>query len=69
VKLQLHLEVEDSPNSAGISIDAVRCCMLAKDKGISGAITAPSSYFFKHPPVQYTDDVCRVKLEDFIAGK
>lgn len=68
VKLQLHLEVEDAPNSAGISIDAVRCCKLAKDKGMSGAITAPSSYFFKHPPKQYTDDVCRAKLEEFIEG-
>jgi myo-inositol-1-phosphate synthase len=69
VKLQLHLEVEDSPNSAGISIDAVRCCMLAKEKGMAGAITAPSSYFFKHPPVQYTDDICRAKLEEFISGE
>lgn len=68
VKLQLHLEVEDAPNSAGISIDAVRCCKIAKDKGMSGAIEAPSSYFFKHPPVQFTDDVCRAKLEDFIAN-
>ena len=69
VKLQLHLEVEDSPNSGGISIDAVRCCMLAKDRGISGAIEAPSSYFFKHPPVQFTDDVCKEKVNNFIAGK
>ena len=69
VKLQLHLEVEDSPNSAGISIDAVRCCKLAMDKGMSGAIIAPSSYFFKHPPEQFIDDVCREKLEEFISGK
>lgn len=68
VKLQLHLEVEDAPNSAGISIDAVRCCKLAMDKGVAGAVTAPSSYFFKHPPVQYTDDVCREELEKFING-
>jgi len=66
VRMQLHLEVEDAPNSAGISIDAVRCCKIAKDKGMSGAIVAPSSYFFKHPPVQFTDDVCRVKVEEFI---
>lgn len=68
VKLQLHLEVEDSPNSAGISIDAVRCCKLAMDQGMAGAIEAPSSYFFKHPPKQYTDDVCRAMLEEFIAN-
>lgn len=69
VRLLLHLEVEDSPNSAGISIDAVRCCKLAMDKGMTGAIEAPSSYFFKHPPVQYTDDECRRLLEEFISGK
>lgn len=66
VKLELRLEVEDSPNSAGISIDAVRCCKIAMDKGLSGAIEAPSSYFFKHPPVQFTDEVCHAKVEDFI---
>ncbi len=67
-KLMLHLEVEDSPNSAGISIDAVRCCKLAMDKGLAGAIEAPSSYFFKHPPVQFTDEICREMLEEFISG-
>ncbi len=69
VRMLMHLEVEDSPNSGGISIDAVRCCKLAMDRGISGAIEAPSSYFFKHPPVQYTDDECRELLEQFIEGK
>jgi len=69
VKLHLQLDVEDSPDSAGISIDAVRCCKLALDRGLTGSIDAPSSYFFKHPPVQYPDDVCREKVEDFIAGK
>jgi myo-inositol-1-phosphate synthase len=69
VKLELHLEVEDAPNSAGISIDAVRCCKLALDRGLAGAIIEPSSYFFKHPPVQFTDDVCREKVEEFIKGK
>jgi myo-inositol-1-phosphate synthase len=69
VRMLMHLEVEDSPNSGGISIDAVRCCKLAMDRGISGAIEAPSSYFFKHPPVQYTDDECRKLLEEFIDGK
>ena len=66
VKLQLHLEVEDAPNSAGISIDAVRCCKLAMDKGMAGAIEAPSSYFFKHPPVQYPDDISHDLVEEFI---
>lgn len=68
VKLQLHLEVEDAPNSAGISIDAVRCCKLAMDKGMAGAIEGPSSYFFKHPPVQYTDDISHDLVEKFING-
>ncbi len=69
VRMLIHLEVEDSPNSGGISIDAVRCCKLAMDRGMAGAIEAPSSYFFKHPPLQYTDDECRRLLEEFIAGK
>ncbi|MBQ5755819.1 MAG: inositol-3-phosphate synthase [Erysipelotrichaceae bacterium] len=68
VKLQLHLEVEDAPNSGGISIDAVRCCMLAKERGIGGAIIEPSSYFFKHPPVQFIDEVCKEKVNEFIKG-
>ncbi len=68
VKLLLHLEVEDSPNSGGISIDAVRCCMLARERGISGAVIEPSSYFFKHPPVQYIDEVCKEKVDAFIRG-
>lgn len=69
VKLQLHLEVEDAPNSGGISIDAVRCCALAKDRGLAGSIDEPSSYFFKHPPKQYIDEVCKEKVNAFIAGK
>ena len=69
VSLNLKLDVIDSPNSGGISVDAVRCCMLAKDRGMAGAIEEPSSYFMKHPPVQHPDDQCRAMLEDFIAGK
>ena len=69
VKLELRLEVEDAPNSAGISIDAVRCCKLALDRGLAGAIIEPSSYFFKHPPVQFTDDICREKVDAFIKGE
>lgn len=55
VELEVRLSVEDSPNSAGVVIDAVRCAKLALDRGESGAIAGPSSYFFKHPPVQYND--------------
>lgn len=68
LNLELKLEVWDSPNSAGVVIDAVRCAKLALDRGLSGAITAPSSYFMKTPPIQYTDDIARQKTEEFIAG-
>ena len=64
--LTAHLEVWDSPNSAGVVIDAVRCAKLALDNGIGGALLGPSSYFMKSPPEQYTDDVCRAKVETFI---
>jgi myo-inositol-1-phosphate synthase len=64
--LECKLEVWDSPNSAGVVIDAIRCCKLALDNGLSGALTAPSSYFMKSPPIQYTDDEAHRKLEDFI---
>ncbi len=69
LNLELKLEVVDSPNSAGVMIDAARCCKLALDRGISGAITAPSAYFMKSPPVQYTDDEARRLVERFIAGE
>jgi myo-inositol-1-phosphate synthase len=61
--------VEDSPNSAGVVIDAIRCIKIAKDRGLGGSILGPSSYFMKSPPVQYTDEVAREKVEDFIAGR
>ena len=64
--LTAHLEVWDSPNSAGVVIDAVRCAKLALDNGIGGALLGPSSYFMKSPPEQYTDDVCRARVETFI---
>jgi myo-inositol-1-phosphate synthase len=67
LNLELKLEVWDSPNSAGVMIDAVRCCKLALDAGISGALEAPSSYFMKSPPRQFTDDVARRLVEEFIA--
>jgi myo-inositol-1-phosphate synthase len=69
LNLELKLEVWDSPNSAGVVIDAVRCAKLALDRGIGGPLLAPSSYFMKSPPVQYTDDVAHQAVEDFIAGK
>ena len=64
---ELKLEVWDSPNSAGVMIDAVRCMKLALDHGLSGAVEAPASYFFKSPPTQYTDDEARRATEGFIA--
>jgi len=69
VTVEFKLEVWDSPNSAGIVIDALRCCKLAMDRGISGALLGPSAYFMKSPPVQYSDEVARQMVEDFIAGK
>jgi myo-inositol-1-phosphate synthase len=67
LNLELKLEVWDSPNSAGVVIDAIRCCKLALDRGMKGAILEPSSYFMKSPPQQYTDDDAHRKVEEFIA--
>jgi myo-inositol-1-phosphate synthase len=67
LNLEMKLEVWDSPNSAGVVIDAVRCCKLGLDHGLSGALTAPSSYFKKSPPIQYTDEEARRLTEEFIA--
>ncbi len=69
LNIELKLEVWDSPNSAGIVIDAVRCAKLAMDRGISGTLEGPSSYFMKSPPVQHPDDVCRELTETFISGE
>jgi myo-inositol-1-phosphate synthase len=66
---EVKLEVWDSPNSAGVIIDAVRCAKIALDRELAGPIIGPSSYFFKTPPKQFRDDVCREKVEDFIAGR
>jgi len=68
LNLELKMEVWDSPNSAGVVIDAIRCCKLALDRGLSGALVGPSSYFMKSPPVQYTDDKARQLVEEFIAA-
>jgi myo-inositol-1-phosphate synthase len=69
LKAEVKLEVWDSPNSAGVVIDAVRCAKLALDRGLSGSIVAPSAYFMKSPPVQYHDDEARERVEAFIAGR
>ena len=69
VNLEVKLEVWDSPNSAGVVVDAVRCAKLALDRGVGGAVYGPSAYFMKSPPQQYTDDVARNMVEDFISGK
>lgn len=67
LNIELKLEVWDSPNSAGVTIDAVRCAKLALDRGIGGPVYGPSSYFMKSPPAQYVDSVCLAKTEAFIA--
>jgi myo-inositol-1-phosphate synthase len=66
---EVKLEVWDSPNSAGVVIDAVRCAKLALDRGIAGALVGPSSYFMKSPPVQFTDSEARDRTEAFIRGE
>jgi len=66
LNLELKLEVWDSPNSAGVIIDAVRCIKLAKDNNISGPLIEPSSYFMKSPPKQFRDSICKDKTESFI---
>jgi myo-inositol-1-phosphate synthase len=69
MNLELRLSVEDSPNSAGVSIDAIRCAKLALDRGVAGPLLSPSAYFMKHPPEQLTDDEAYTRTEDFIAGR
>ncbi|MDQ3756739.1 MAG: inositol-3-phosphate synthase [Actinomycetota bacterium] len=67
--VELKLEVHDSPNSAGVIIDAVRCAKIAKDRGVGGPVMGASAYFMKSPPVQYRDEVARQMVEDFAAGE
>ena len=69
LNLEYKLEVWDSPNSAGVIIDAVRAAKIGLDRGIGGPLLSASSYFMKSPPEQYSDDVCRQRVEDFIAGR
>ncbi|KTF69498.1 inositol-3-phosphate synthase [Sphingomonas sp. HT-1] len=69
MNLELRLSVEDSPNSAGVAIDMIRCAKLARDRGLAGAILPASAWFCKHPPQQMTDDAAYEAVEAFIAGK
>jgi len=69
MNLELRLSVEDSPNSAGIAIDAVRCCKLALERGKGGVLYSPSAYFMKHPPRQFPDEEGLRMIEEFISGK
>ena len=69
INLEAKLEVWDSPNSAGVVVDAIRCAKLALDRGIAGPVLGPSAYFMKSPPTQYTDDVARDMVETFVNGK
>ena len=68
VNIELKLEVWDSPNSAGVSIDAIRCCKLAMDRGESGALAGPSAYFMKSPPKQFSDSEAKIMVADFLGG-
>jgi len=68
LNLELKLEVWDSPNSAGVVIDAIRCCKLGLERGLKGALVAPSAYFMKSPPIQYTDDEAHRMVGEFIAA-
>jgi myo-inositol-1-phosphate synthase len=69
INVELKLEVWDSPNSAGVVIDAIRCCKLALDRGLKGGLVAPSAYLMKSPPEQWADDDAHDRLERFIAGE
>jgi len=69
MNVELRLSVEDSPNSGGVVIDAIRCCKLARDRGVGGALLSPSSYFMKHPLAQHPDEEAREMVEEFIAAK
>jgi myo-inositol-1-phosphate synthase len=69
LNLEAKLEVWDSPNSAGVIIDAIRCAKLARDRDISGPLIAPSSYFMKTPPKQFKDEIARQMTEAYIRGE
>ncbi len=69
MNIELRLSVEDSPNSAGVGIDAIRCIKLALGRKQAGILYGPSAYFMKHPPKQYPDDLAKEMVENFISGK
>ena len=69
MNLELRLSVEDSPNSAGVAIDMIRCARLALDRGIGGAIIPASAWLCKHPPEQMTDDAAHAAMEAFLAER
>jgi myo-inositol-1-phosphate synthase len=69
MNLELRLSVEDSPNSAGVAVDAIRCAKLALDRGVGGALISPSAYLMKHPPQQFTDDEAFRMTEEFLSGE
>ncbi len=68
LNLELKLEVWDSPNSAGVIIDAVRCAKVALDRGVGGPLLGPSAYFMKSPPVQYRDEEARLMVEEYASA-
>lgn len=69
INLEMRLSVEDSPNSAGVVIDAIRCCKIARDRRVGGVLISPSAYFMKHPIIQFPDEKARDMVEAFIKGK
>jgi myo-inositol-1-phosphate synthase len=69
IEIEARLAVEDSPNSAGVVIDVIRCCQLARDRKISGPLTSVAAYFMKHPPQQLPDAEARTRVERFIRGE
>ena len=66
MNLELRLSVEDSPNSAGVAIDMIRCAKIARDRGLKGVVDPASAYFCKHPRKQMTDDLAQIAVEEFI---
>ena len=69
LNIEVRLSVEDSPNSAGVAIDSIRCCKLALDRGKGGILYSASAYLMKHPPQQYTDNQAYQMVQDFIKGE
>jgi len=69
IELELRLSVEDSPNSAGCVIDAIRCCRVARDRKIGGPLLSVAAYLMKHPPRQLTDDLAKERVEAFLRGE